>query len=324
MPVEKQEIRHYALLNRNCNPLYLDEDYAKKTRWRGIIAPPSFLSACYRCHVWATCPVEVEGAPSLHWLYAGDEFAFFLPVRPGDLVRPKAKLVDICEKVGRFVGPMVYSRSKVEVTNQHGELIAIHWGSLFRYNLKAAQERRHYKLPEGHQWETPTLTEYKKEKVTARGATPLYYEDVEVGNEIAPLVRTLWVPDIIAQGAAHRAGILPPQEAGGIGCDWHFLPTRAWSVRGLPAPFDIGPRRHEWVSRLMTDWFGDDGWLHKMKVRYNLPIFAGDTTTCKGKVTNKYVKDNQHFVDCEIWFENQRGEISTTATATAILPSRGS
>ncbi len=39
-------IRHWCYGIGDTNPLYLDEDYARGTRYGGIIAPPNFLVAC--------------------------------------------------------------------------------------------------------------------------------------------------------------------------------------------------------------------------------------------------------------------------------------
>ncbi|MDO8716159.1 MAG: hypothetical protein Q7J73_05065, partial [Dehalococcoidales bacterium] len=48
----------------------------------------------------------------------------------------------------------------------------------------------------------------------------------------------------------------------------------------------------------------------------------GETWWCKGKVTKKYVENNDYFLACEIWVENGKGEITTPGKATVILPSR--
>ena len=37
-PIDKSEIRFYAVCLDDCNPLWLDEQYARKTRWGGIMA----------------------------------------------------------------------------------------------------------------------------------------------------------------------------------------------------------------------------------------------------------------------------------------------
>jgi len=49
---------------------------------------------------------------------------------------------------------------------------------------------------------------------------------------------------------------------------------------------------------------------------------VGDTTWCKGKVTSKYIENGEHLVECQLWAENQRGEITAPGQATVILPSR--
>ena len=43
--VTRDTIRHFAYCIPDSNALYLDEEYAATTRWRGIIAPPGYLYA---------------------------------------------------------------------------------------------------------------------------------------------------------------------------------------------------------------------------------------------------------------------------------------
>ena len=50
----------------------------------------------------------------------------------------------------------------------------------------------------------------------------------------------------------------------------------------------------------------------------------GDTISCKGTIINKYDKDGEYFVDCEIYAENQRGEKCAIGQATAGLSTRAS
>ena len=42
----------------------------------------------------------------------------------------------------------------------------------------------------------------------------------------------------------------------------------------------------------------------------------------KGKVSKKRVEKGEHLVDCEVWSENQNGEITAPARGTVVLPSR--
>ena len=92
---------------------------------------------------------------------------------------------------------------------------------------------------------------------------------------------------------------------------------------GVPAAYDYGPQRISWLGHLMTNWTGDDGWLKKLRVEVRRFNIMGDTQWCKGKVTKKYIHNDEHIVECDIWAENQRGEITAPGSATVILPSRG-
>jgi acyl dehydratase len=87
------------------------------------------------------------------------------------------------------------------------------------------------------------------------------------------------------------------------------------------------------LIQMMTDWAGDEGWLKRISTQfkgmdYPRPMKSlaepgeGDTLTCKGKVTAKSEKDGEHLVECEISLENSKGEVTTSGTATVILPSK--
>ena len=83
-----------------------------------------------------------------------------------------------------------------------------------------------------------------------------------------------------------------------------------------------GPHHGAYVAQLMTDWIGDEGFLKKLSYSNRGKAVPGDILTCKGKVTKKYEEDGQHFVECEIWEENQRGEVLVPGRAVVVLPSR--
>ncbi len=51
--------------------------------------------------------------------------------------------------------------------------------------------------------------------------------------------------------------------------------------------------------------------------------FPGETLVCRGRVKDKYSKDGRHYVECEVWVENQDGVVAAPGAATVSLPSRG-
>ncbi len=324
-PVDLSELRRYALSVEDCNPLWYDNEYAKKTKWKGVIAPPTFMHTSAGGTALAG-PSHIPGIDD--WphgsLFAASEFEFFLPIRVGDKIVPKSRLYDVVEKQGKFVEHMVLVTAETTYTNQKGALIGIWRHSVMKYSTAEAQETGAYMAEELGPLFPPGYPHMKKAERTARGAKPLYYEDVILGAEVPPIIRDLTIPQIVSTAdVSWRVGTILPYTMPGPGCYWHYAVGESWKMRGLPAPMDEGPIRAAQPSQLMTDWIGDDGWLSKLSFQIRHPIYAGDTTTWKGKVINKFVKADDHLVECELWGENQRGQISTKGTATVILPCRG-
>ncbi len=101
----------------------------------------------------------------------------------------------------------------------------------------------------------------------------------------------------------------------------HMEDTRAKEI-GIPGAYDYGCQRISWLGNLVTNWMGDDGFLKKLRAELRRFNVIGDTTWLKGKVTNKYIEDDEHLVDIECWAENQRGEVTMPGTATVRLPSK--
>jgi len=103
----------------------------------------------------------------------------------------------------------------------------------------------------------------------------------------------------------------------------HFLVPAARILMGSSLPLDLGFQRVSWLGHVVTNWMSDYGFLKKLEARLKSFVRFGDTTWCKGKVIKKNVEEKEYLVECEIWGENQRGEITTTGKAVIVLPSRG-
>ncbi|MDO9460659.1 MAG: hypothetical protein Q7N95_11160 [Alphaproteobacteria bacterium] len=76
------------------------------------------------------------------------------------------------------------------------------------------------------------------------------------------------------------------------------------------------------LSRSLTDFMGDTGWLKKLKHQMRRFNALGDTIKVAGKVTGKRVEDGEHLVDCDVWVENNRDGVSVPGTAVIRLPSK--
>ena len=102
----------------------------------------------------------------------------------------------------------------------------------------------------------------------------------------------------------------------------HWEPELALKV-GAPGAYDYGPERCSWLTHHLTNWAGDDGFLHRAtcKIRRHNP--EGDALFITGKVTGKAMRDGHPTVSIEQEARNQDGELSVVGTAEVWLPTRG-
>jgi len=142
-------------------------------------------------------------------------------------------------------------------------------------------------------------------------AGQLYYEDVAVGSEIAPLVKQPTTRQLVMWAGA--SGDYSP-----IHYDKDFAQSR-----GLPGVIVHGQLIGSFLGQLMTDWVGEKGMLRKLNCSYRGMNYPGEALTCQGKVTKKYVEGGEHYVECSLWVENPKGEKTVSGKAIVILPSRG-
>jgi len=139
----------------------------------------------------------------------------------------------------------------------------------------------------------------------------LYYEDVIVGDEIAPLVKQPTTRQLVMWAGA--SGDYFP-----IHYDKDFAQSR-----GLPGVIVHGQLIGAFLGQLMTDWIGEQGSLRKLSCNYKGMNYPGEALTFKGKVTKKYVENEHHYVECRLRAENSKGEKTASGMAIVILPSRG-
>jgi acyl dehydratase len=339
----RDNIRHYAHGIGDDNPLWCDPDYAAKSRYGTIIAPPSFLFACNRI-----VSGYVGGLPGVHAMWAGADWTWHLPVKRNDEFTTEAHLKDLIEHQTRFAGRAVQQIYHVKFFNQKKELVAEADSWCFRTDrdhareegtkykeVKAKPERRYSEAELERVWQL-----YANEEV--RGPTPRHFEDVAVGEALPTMAKgPMTVTGFIAyaQGwgglyiRANKLAWKMIHRHKGLGIPNRFgipdCPERVhWEQEfalmvGAPGAYDYGPERCSWLTHHMTNWMGDDGFLRRAtcKIRRHNP--EGDLLFISGKVTAKRVENGRHLVDIEQQAVNQDGELSVLGTGTVELPSRG-
>jgi acyl dehydratase len=125
--VTREDIVAFAASLGETNPLYTDEEYAATTPYGGIIAPPTF---CVTFRSYATMP-DLKLNYGKRGFDGGKECQFFAPIRPGDSITGVDRIAEVYEKTGRS-GNMIFVVRESEMTNQHGEKVALIRQSLIR------------------------------------------------------------------------------------------------------------------------------------------------------------------------------------------------
>jgi len=141
----KAMIRHWCEAMQDGNPLYTDEEYAKKSKYRSIIAPPQMLLT------WTMPPLWPAGVRPKHpfekFLEKLDKAGFFgilitnvsqkyiKPVFPGDHITFTYKVTDIspAKKTGLGMGHFV--TTTFIFNNQKGETVGTQNLTVLKYRI---------------------------------------------------------------------------------------------------------------------------------------------------------------------------------------------
>lgn len=127
MEVEKGAIIKFAEAIGDDNPLWNDEAAARRSRYGGLTAPPTFLRSL-RVGL-PELPFEI---PFDRRLDGGSDWEYFQPVRPGDRIQAVAKVTDLRERTGRM-GLMIFMTAKITYRNQFDEIVATQTATLIQY-----------------------------------------------------------------------------------------------------------------------------------------------------------------------------------------------
>lgn len=341
--------RHFAYGYGDDNPLWSDPQYGKATRWGGLIAPPNFH--------YTMGDSDAQPTPEQKAVLKGDplagtgsyqavmEFEWWRPLRIGDKLKLRQALVGVkVNENSKFAGRTVSEVTAFIYRNQHDELTSIRRGTWVRAERHStAKSKKPVQLPEPYTDEQLAGIDACYAAETVRGATPLHFEDVTVGESLQTIVRgPMRTSDLIIWHLGWGMQLTPP---GAFKVSYKirakvpkmFTPNalnvpdtvqrlhweREWANElGVPASYDYGGMREAFLTNLITNWMGDDGWLWKMNCEHRKFVYTGDTYWVKGKVTGKTQAAERNEVHLDVWVENQWGSIVTPGQAVVLLPTR--
>ncbi|MDQ8154024.1 MAG: MaoC family dehydratase [Gemmatimonadota bacterium] len=107
--VSEDDVRRYAELTGDFNPVHVDAAVAAKSRFGGLIAH-GMLSAGY---ISAVLGMDLPGPGAI---YLGQTMRFTRPVRPGDTVTARVEVTEVIEAKRRL-------KAATTCRNQHGETV---------------------------------------------------------------------------------------------------------------------------------------------------------------------------------------------------------
>ena len=132
--IGRAAFRQYALAVGDFNPLYSEREHATSHGLRDVVAPPTLI-----CDTWQYVDSDMDergdlaGRGSfgeLTGLRAGNEYEFFQPVHPDDVITARWLVKDVYERTGRS-GSMIFQVVEATYKNQRGELLARNTETLF-------------------------------------------------------------------------------------------------------------------------------------------------------------------------------------------------
>jgi Acyl dehydratase len=136
------DFQRYAAAVGDLNPIYFEDEAARAAGYDGVVAPPNFLTSVIE---WGLGPLEdqmrEDGNPrdgiakkligltpeqlqGLRMMGGGNEIEFGQPVRPGDVVTYRRRLVEVYERPSKM-GVLLFAVHENLFTNQRGEMLAV-------------------------------------------------------------------------------------------------------------------------------------------------------------------------------------------------------
>jgi len=132
--VEEGAIQRYAQAIGDPNPLYNDPDFASKTKYGRLLAPPGFIGWPAK----AGRPTEKlfaflvrAGAPP-RILDGGIEFEFMEPIGAGDVLTATTKIAKVAERETRL-GKTMFTTAEVTFVNQKGNVVLKSWATIIQF-----------------------------------------------------------------------------------------------------------------------------------------------------------------------------------------------
>ncbi len=139
---------------------------------------------------------------------------------------------------------------------------------------------------------------------------PIYFEDVEVGDELGPLTKTPALDEIKIFCRLYQE----PEPN-------RFTDLEAAKREGVPFLIIPGGISMAYLSQLITGW-APNVTLKRLDVIFRGRIRQEEPIHCRGLITDKEVRQGENCVECDLYIEDSERQRVVTGKAIAVIPSR--
>jgi acyl dehydratase len=143
-------------------------------------------------------------------------------------------------------------------------------------------------------------------------AVNVYFEDVEVGQQITPWSRKTDFMNWNRYAAVNDEFVY-----------FHMDDEAGRAAKNEQGAFGMGNLRFTYLLNILRDWAGDEAEIRQLGCQYRAINQKDDVLTCTGTITDKKVENGEHLVYLEVDVMNQDGKPTTPGTAVIVLPARG-
>jgi acyl dehydratase len=289
-----QMIRHWCEAMQEDNPLYLDEEYARRSKYGSIISPPAMTPS------WVIPPLwPPSGMPPIYEKLFGicgrggydqvidseNEMHFLRPLFPGDRVQSSTKVSRVSSMKSTALGTGFFVALESGFANQRQESICRQRMTMYMYEGHGAKPNRLQPLSLDADLTTWHSAQESNSpwNIGASGAggplpdKPLQWKDVKPGDDLPACTRLMTTTTVIAAAVASRD--FAPMH--------HDL--RAARNAGVRDIFVNYLTSGGLAAKYLTDWSRPCGELRHIRFNLMTPCCAGDTLTLTGTVRGKSV-----------------------------------
>ena len=341
--ITKDMIRLYASAIGDFNPMWVDEDYAKGSKWGGIIAPPM-------CEVMIAeaaavpPPLDLGG---LSYMNGGSKRTYFQPIRPRDEFEAFDTFNGVIEKSNPAKPYRLFIlNGKREIFNQNGELVLIVSSNIL-VTARYPEPGKGKKEKDFSQIKRKGFTPYELAifhqsyddeiaGVNRYGRGKRNWDSVNIGDTLPDVYKgpydycdavSFFNVTGFSMGFAKKwytmrnnpAAFVADPETNELHAapDWHFSDAVA-RMRGVPFAPIFGTHIEASMMSNVTNWMGDDAKVIEVSSQIRQMIFMGDVFICKGTVVDKYEDNGEKLVKIDLKAEKYGTDI-VSSTGYAIV-----